>query len=208
MGIAETRHPAGSEPTARWKRTAQAPAEALLPPCRTRDRVGHRPGTTGAAADGRAGVGGLHTSEDVGERVGPRTRPSKGGPCWCELAVEGTHDRRVDVGTHVTRNSKGSGPSASDSRANLGRIAMSHISGRAGWWKPPSPVLVRASGEQSPGATRQSKLARHGPNHRCFIDRRRRKLGGPCRSSHSAYCTRAALRPFSHRVSWVEDHRR
>ena len=47
---------------------------------------------------------------------------------------------------------------ASDSRANLGRIAMSHISGRAGWWKPPSPVLVRASGEQSPGATRHSKL--------------------------------------------------
>ena len=54
----------------------------------------------------------------------------------------------------------------------------------------------------------ESKLARHGPNHRCFIDRRRRKLGGPYRSSHSAYCTRAALRPFSHRVSWLEDHRR
>ena len=52
------------------------------------DRRGapHRPGTTGAAADGRAGVGGLHTSEDVGERVGPRTRPSKDGPCWCELS--------------------------------------------------------------------------------------------------------------------------
>ena len=45
-------------------------------------------------------------------------------------------------------------------------------------------------------------------HHRCFIDRRRRKLGGPCRSSHSAYCTRAARRPFSHRVSWLEDHRR
>ena len=54
----------------------------------------------------------------------------------------------------------------------------------------------------------ESKLARHGPNHRCFIDRRRRKLGGPYRSSHSAYCMRAALRPFSHRVSWLEDHRR
>ena len=151
-------HPAGSEPTARWKRTAQAPGEALLPPCRTRDRVGHRPGTTGAAADGREGVGGLHTSEDVG--------------------------------THVTRNSKGSGPlaevrcvvgtissaRASDSRANLGRIAMSHISGRAGWWKPPSPVLVRASGEQSPGATRQSELTRDGPNPesfsvQCYIQR-------------------------------------
>ena len=51
-------------------------------------------------------------------------------------------------------------PSASDSHANLARIAMSHISGRAGWWKPPSPVLVRASGEQSSGATRQSELAR------------------------------------------------
>ena len=37
-----------------------------------------------AAADGREGVGGLHTSEDVGERVGPRTRPSQGGPWWCE----------------------------------------------------------------------------------------------------------------------------
>ena len=51
---------------------------------------------------------------------------------------------------------------ASDSRANLGRIAMSHISGRAGWWKPPSPVLVRASGEQSSGATRQSAVKSRG----------------------------------------------
>ena len=160
-------HPAGSEPTARWKRTAQAPGEALLPPCRTRDRVGHRPGTTGAAADGREGGGGLHTSEDVGERVGPRTRPSKGGPCWCELSkgpmtgaltsglmspeIRKVVEVRCVVGTISSAR-------ASDSRANLGRIAMSHISGRAGWWKPPSPVLVRASGEQSPGATRQSKL--------------------------------------------------
>ena len=62
--------------------TFTAPANATL----EKERVGHRPGTTGAAADGRAGVGGLHTSEDVGERVGPRTRPSKGGPCWCELS--------------------------------------------------------------------------------------------------------------------------
>ena len=61
---------------------------------------------------------------------------------------------------------------------------------------------------QARALVHESKLARHGPDHRCFIDRRRRKLGGPCRSSHSAYCTRAALRPFSHRVSWLEDHRR
>src|SRR5713101_7191076 len=30
------------------------------------------------------GVGGLHRSDDVGEQGDPWTRPSKGGPCWCE----------------------------------------------------------------------------------------------------------------------------
>ena len=38
----------------------------------------------------------------------------------------------------------------------MGRIATRHISGGAGWWQSPCPVLVRASGEQSPGATRPS----------------------------------------------------
>ena len=46
-------------------------------------------GTTGAEAEAAAGVGGLHRSKDVGERGGARTRPSKGGPCGCEL-LEGT----------------------------------------------------------------------------------------------------------------------
>jgi len=36
---------------------------------------------TEATAEGGEGVGGLHTSFDVGERRGARTRPSKGGPC-------------------------------------------------------------------------------------------------------------------------------
>jgi hypothetical protein len=40
---------------------------------------------TEATADGGEGVGGLHTSVDVGERGGARTRPSKGGPCGGEL---------------------------------------------------------------------------------------------------------------------------
>ena len=71
--------PAGSAPTARWKRTARQPGR----PSFLLDGygVGRRPGTTGAAADGSEGVGGLHTSEDVGERRGNWTRPSKGGPC-------------------------------------------------------------------------------------------------------------------------------
>ena len=45
--------------------------ETLALPCGRFDRVGHRPGTTGAAADGSEGVGGPHTSADVGERVAP-----------------------------------------------------------------------------------------------------------------------------------------
>ena len=104
-----SRAPSGSEPTARWKRTAQAPGRPFVLRVARGTGVGHRPGTTGAAADGREGVGGLHTSEDVGERVGPRTRPSKGGPCWCELS-KGPMTGALTSGTHVTRNSKGSGP--------------------------------------------------------------------------------------------------
>ncbi len=52
----------------------------------TRHKVGRRQGKTVAEADGNEGVGGLHTSYDVGEREGARTRPSKGGPCWCDLS--------------------------------------------------------------------------------------------------------------------------
>ena len=45
---------------------------------------------------------------------------------------------------------------AAGCRADMGGVATRHISGGAGWWKSPCPVLVRASGEQSPGATRPS----------------------------------------------------
>ncbi len=47
----------------------------------TRHEVGRRQGKTVAAADGNEGVGGLHTSYEVGERAGTWTRRSKGGPC-------------------------------------------------------------------------------------------------------------------------------
>jgi hypothetical protein len=36
---------------------------------------------TGAEAEGAREVGGLNTSDDVGELGGARTRPSKGSPC-------------------------------------------------------------------------------------------------------------------------------
>ena len=109
--------------------------ETLIAPCGTRARVGRRQGTTGAEADGDEGVGGLHTSDDAGERVPTWTRPSKGGPCWCDRS-EGPMTGASTSANHVTATSNGSGPRAT-----------SHISGRAGWWKSPSPDLVRASGE-------------------------------------------------------------
>ena len=47
-------------------------------------------------------------------------------------------------------------------RADMGGVATRHISGGAGWWKSPCPVLERASGEQSPGATRPTHRSRVG----------------------------------------------
>jgi hypothetical protein len=46
-----------------------------------RAEVGCWQGETGAAAEGSRGVGGRHTSEEVGERGGTRTRLRHGGPC-------------------------------------------------------------------------------------------------------------------------------
>ena len=51
---------------------------------------------------------------------------------------------------------------AAGCRADMGGVATRHISGGAGWWKSPCPDLVRASGEQSPGATRPP-LTDHDP---------------------------------------------
>lgn len=63
------------------QRDAHAAGRRVRHRISARDEVGRRRGTTGAEADGNEGVGGLHTSFDVGERDGARTRPSKGGPC-------------------------------------------------------------------------------------------------------------------------------
>jgi hypothetical protein len=63
-------------------RARPADARLVAPHRRSiRAEVGHPRGETGAVAEGDGGVGGLNTSEDVGERGGARTRPSKGGPC-------------------------------------------------------------------------------------------------------------------------------
>jgi len=85
------KRPAHGEPTTDLRRAA-CPRDAHAAGHRrwhrrsARNEVGRRQGTTGAEADGNEGIGGLHTSDDVGERVGARTRPSKGGPSWCDLS--------------------------------------------------------------------------------------------------------------------------
>ena len=108
-------YPAGCSTMARTKRTAQAPGRPspLLDPSRScGEPVTHLRRTTrcgrtcrrsswaqnkrphrgrplargtGAVGRRRQGVGGLHRSDDVGERGNARTRPSTGGPCRCEL---------------------------------------------------------------------------------------------------------------------------
>ena len=72
---------------------------------------------------------------------------------------------------------------AAGCRADMGGVATRHISGGAGWWKSPCPVLVRASGEQSPGATR--------PPLQMFI---------ACPSALAAVCVRAATRRPARRL--------
>ena len=68
-------HPAGSSTTARTKRTAQAPGRTSVSSeghrTSARTEVGRRQGTTRAEADEREGVGGLHMSNEVGERAAP-----------------------------------------------------------------------------------------------------------------------------------------
>ena len=97
----------------------------------TRDEVGRRQGTTGAEADGDGGVGGLHTSYDVGERDGARTRPSKGGPCWCDLS-KGPMTGALTPECHVTETSTGSGTSATGTRRTVPFTCASDGCARAG----------------------------------------------------------------------------
>ena len=110
MGDAETRTQRGLSLRHAGRGRPRQPGRPFIPPCRTRDRVGHRPGTTGAAADGRAGVGGLHTSEDVGERRWPPDpAEQRRHPCWCELS-KGPMTGALTSGLMSPDHSKGSGP--------------------------------------------------------------------------------------------------
>ena len=98
------------------------------------------------------GVGGLHTSEDVGEQENPWTRPSQGGPCWCD-PLGGP------MSNALTLRDRSPGL-----QEVVGReVATSHINGRAGWWKSPCPDLARGRGGQPPGLLYKTLLRRQAP---------------------------------------------
>ncbi len=95
---------------------------------------------TGAVAEGGRESEGCIGAWTSGNGMATRTRPSKGGPCWCDL-LEGPMSNALTL--------RDMSPGLQEV---VGReVATSHISGRAGWWKSPCPDLARGRGGQPPG---------------------------------------------------------
>ena len=95
---------------------------------------------TGAVAEGGRESEGCIGALTSGNGMPTRTRPSKGGPCWCDL-LEGPMSNALTL--------RDMSPGLQEV---VGReVATSHISGRAGWWKSPCPDLARGRGGQPPG---------------------------------------------------------
>jgi hypothetical protein len=81
-GATESRSSISDAPRARGcARGRPTPPEVAPHRTSIHAKVGRWQGESGATAEGNGGVGGLRTSDDVGERSSARTRPSKGGPC-------------------------------------------------------------------------------------------------------------------------------
>src|SRR5262245_48944483 len=67
------------------------------------------------------------------------------------MAVPTQPAHALDVGEVWRRAPAVPSPPPTDHSPHLGRLATSHINGRAGWWKSPSPDLARGRGGQPPG---------------------------------------------------------
>src|SRR5262249_13324316 len=103
---------------------------------------------TGAVAEGGRESEGCIGAVTSGNGMATRTRPSKGGPCWCDL-LEGPMSNALTL--------RDMSPGLQEV---VGReVATSHISGRAGWWKSPCPDLARGRGGQPPGLLYNGILA-------------------------------------------------
>src|SRR5215831_10299086 len=67
------------------------------------------------------------------------------------MAVRSQPAHALDVGEVWRRAPAVPSPPPTDHSPHLGRLATSHINGRAGWWKSPRPDLARGRGGQPPG---------------------------------------------------------
>jgi hypothetical protein len=67
------------------------------------------------------------------------------------MAVPSQPAHALDVGEVWRRAPAVPAPPPTDHGPHLGRLATSHINGRAGWWKSPRPDLARGRGGQPPG---------------------------------------------------------
>jgi hypothetical protein len=102
-GVAESRGPVADARHVAGARVVGLKGPEQAPAAREATRQGNQRG------GGRGqGVGGRQRSEDVGERDQARTRPSKGGPCWCELR-KGTMPHALTLDDMSPRLRKGVG---------------------------------------------------------------------------------------------------
>ena len=68
-----------------------------------------------------------------------------------QMAVPSQPAHALDVGEVWRRAPAVPSPPPTDDGPHLGRLATSHINGRAGWWKSPCPDLARGRGGKPPG---------------------------------------------------------
>src|SRR4029077_9800088 len=68
-----------------------------------------------------------------------------------QMAVPSQPAHALDWGEVWTLAPAVPSPPPTDYGPHLGRVATSHINGRAGWWKSPCPDLARGRGGKPPG---------------------------------------------------------
>jgi len=124
------------------------------------------------------------------------------------MAVPSQPAHALDVGEVWRRAPAVPSPPPTDHGPHLGRLATSHINGRAGWWKSPSPDLARGRGGQPPGLLYNGLLV-PAPRERPPAPRAGGPAVPPARAAPAARCgSPPALQRGAARLSLVLDRRR
>ena len=76
------------------------------------------------------------------------------------MAVPSQPAHALDVGEGWRLAPAVPSPPPTDYGPHLGRVATSHLNGRAGWWKSPCPDLARGRGGKPPGLLYKALLRR------------------------------------------------